>query len=335
MENAQHEELISTEAAAVGVDRKLSQTQRRIHPIVIYPFSHPKNTDHLRALYEALTNLGRNDGRFFKPLTVLNRQTVDRVCLPKMSPAQKREARKSFEEFLAKEIEPHSTIHRTWCVDTCQMWLNGLGRAFDANEGVAAVYWLIPGDFSFASGEGKKVLERIQELPQFVHDERDVDLALGEIKVPLNSAKQLIDTYGTYGLLYNWFPNEAQGIRVITDKPRTEFFAISDSYLSYVLSKRWYAYEQTIVLLLHAMHGTQPIRGIRKVELGSIEDEEQGRNRLEGAMQQVERTERVLKLFWRERHVESRDWREEFRRLDAQSEQVRSAAMIIFEQILA
>ena len=199
--------------------------------------------------------------------------------------------------------------------------LNGLGRAFDGNNAVAAVYWLIPGDFLFASSEGKKVLDRIAELPQFVYEEKDVALALGEIKVPLNSAKQLIDTYGTYGLLYNWFPNEAQGIRLITDKPRTEFFAISDSYLAYVLSKRWYAYEQTIVLLLHAMAGSQPIRGIRKVELGSVQDEAQGRNRLEGAMQQVERTERVLKLFWRERHVEDRDWRQEFCRLDAQSEQ--------------
>src|SRR5438874_6896328 len=109
------------------------------------------------------------------------------------------------------------------------MWLNGLGRAFDANDALAAVYWLIPGDFSFASSDGKEVLDRIQELPQYVYDERDVALALGEIRVPLNSAKQLIDTYGTYGLLYNWFPNEAQGIRLITDKPRTEFFAISDS----------------------------------------------------------------------------------------------------------
>jgi hypothetical protein len=83
------------------------------------------------------------------------------------------------------------------------------------------------------------------------------------------------------------------------------------------------------------MSGAQPNRGIRKVELGAIEDEEQGRSRLEGAMQQVERTERVLKLFWRERHIDDRTWREDFRRLDAQSEQVRAAAMIIFEQILA
>jgi hypothetical protein len=325
----------AADGALLGADRKLSQTSRRIHPIVIYPFSHPRNTDHLRALYEVLYRLCEGDPRFHRPITVLNRQTVDRVSPPKMTPAQKKQSQRLFEDFLSREIAPYSSIERTWCVDTCQMWLTGLGRAFDGNDAVAAVYWLIPGDFAFATEEGRKVLDRIAEIPLFVYEERSVDLALGEIEVPINSAKQLIDTYGTYGLLYNWFPNEAQGIRIITDKPRTEFFAIGDSYLSYVLSKRWYAYEQTIVLLLHAMSGSQAVRGIRKVPLGRIEDEDQGRNKLEGAMQQVERTERVLKLFWRERHVEDRDWREEFRRLDAQSEQVRGAAMVIFEQILA
>lgn len=325
----------SVEGVQAGSDRVLTRTDRRIHPIVIYPFTHPRSTDHLQELYAALEKLCRDDGRYFRPITVLNRQTVDRVATAKMSQAEVKEARKKFQEFIDTEIEPRSDVRKAWCVDTCQMWLGGLGRAFDRNEALAAVYWLIPGDFNYASSEGKKVLSRFESIPAYVYEERDVDLALGEIKVPLNSAKQLIDTYGTYGLLYNWFPNEAQGIRLITDKPRSEFLAISDSYLKYVLSKRWYAYEQTIVLLLHAMSGGQPIRGIRKVELGALEDEEQGRSRLEGAMQQVERTERVLKLFWRERHLDDRNWREDFRKLDAQSEQVRAAAMIIFEQILA
>ena len=137
-----------------------------------------------------------------------------------MSRAQATEARKKFQAFVEKEIEPRSEVRRAWCVDTCQMWLGGLGRAFDRNEALAAAYWLIPGDFLYASKEGKEVLAKIASIPAYVHDERDVDLSLGEIKVPLNSAKQLIDTYGTYGLLYNWFPNEAQGIRLITDKPK-------------------------------------------------------------------------------------------------------------------
>ena len=161
-----------------------------------------------------------------------------------------------------------------------------------------------------------------------------VDLALGEITVDPNSAKQLIDTYGTYGLLYNWFPSEAQAIRRLTDKPRTEFFAISDSFLKHALSRRWYAYEQTIVLLLHALAGQEHHRGLRSIKLGKISDDEAGRSRLDGAMQQIERTERMLKVYWRDRHIDDKNWREDFSLLDGQSEKIRSAAMVIFEQIL-
>lgn len=319
----------------VETSHLLKETNKRIHPIIIYPFSHPQKTNHLEALYKKIREICDNqDGNYCTPITVLNRQTIDRVSQG-MKQSEAELAKSRFNDFLETEIKPYSTIVEAWCVDTCQMWLTGLGKASDENTALAAVYWLIPGDFDYDSEEGRRVLNKIEEIPMLVYRGRDVNLSLGEIKVPLNSAKQLIDTYGTYGLLYNWFPTEAQGIRLITDKPRTEFFAISDSYLSYVLSKRWYAYEQTIVLLLHAMAGKNPVRGIRKVELGKIQDEEQGRSRLEGAMQQVERTERVLKLFWRERHSEDRAWREQFRILDRQSEQVRGAAMVIFEQILA
>ena len=123
MENVNRNELASTEGTDLGIDRTLDTGQRRVHPIVIYPFGHPKDTDHLRALYEALNRLCTSDGRFFKPLTVLNRQTVDRVSHPRMSPLQKKEAQGAFEKFLTKAIEPYSAIHRTWCVDTCQMCL--------------------------------------------------------------------------------------------------------------------------------------------------------------------------------------------------------------------
>jgi len=117
-------------------------------------------------------------------------------------------------------------------------------------------------------------------------------------------------------------------------KPRTEFFAISDAFLKHALDRRWYAYEQTIVLLLHAFTGLHRSRHVSKVPLGTITDEEAGRSRLDGAMQEVERTERVLKLYWRERFGDRKDWKEVFRVLDAQSEKIRSAAMVILEQIL-
>jgi hypothetical protein len=48
----------------------------------------------------------------------------------------------------------------------------------------------------------------------------------------------------------------------------------------------------------------------------------------------VERTERVLKTIWRERHQEKRDWAQQYRVLEAQSEQVRRTAFTILENLL-
>lgn len=310
------------------------QDKRRVYPIVIYPFTHPRDLSHLEALYEFLSGL--DNDVYCRPLTVVNRQTIDNVIRnPDLNKDKQERAAQSFHDFFRKSVEPVSDVHEAWCVDTCQMWLAGFGKASDQNQTIGAVYWLIPGDFYYSTENGQAVLGKIREIPLLVYDNpARVDLAIGEIAVDINSAKQLIDTYGTYGLLYNWFPAEAQGIRRLTDKPRSEFFAISDSFLKHALSRRWYAYEQTIVLLLHAFSGQTLTRGVRKVELGKINDDEAGRSRLDGAMQQIERAERVLKLYWRERNRDDRDWRENFRILDDQSEKIRSAAMVIFEQIL-
>jgi len=52
------------------------------------------------------------------------------------------------------------------------------------------------------------------------------------------------------------------------------------------------------------------------------------------ALQQVERTERVLKALWRERNHSKSGWLEEYRLLETQSEQVRRAALTIFRHLL-
>jgi hypothetical protein len=214
------------------------------------------------------------------------------------------------------------------------MWLTGFGEAYNT-QNIADVYWLIPGDFDYGRPAGQDVLSKLKTMPALVKD-GTYDLVIGEISVPLNSSKQLIDTYGTYGLLYNWFPAEAQGIRRITDKPRTEFIAISHNFLDAVMRRRWYPYEQTIVILLHGMRGKEPFRRMHKIDLGNITDIPEGRDTLSSAMQQVERTERVLKLYWREYHEQLQDqnWRDTFRKLDTQSQQIRGAALVILEQIL-
>ena len=308
-----------------GSGKNLSD--RKIHPVIIYPFSHPSDLRNLEALYgDLIKKLSYNTAKYARPLTVVNRQTFYRNT---------NKPNNTFDQFLKDYVVNYSEPVHTWSVDTCQMWLAGFGGAFDNKNTVYDVYWLIPGDFDYASKAGQAVLKNFENIPNEVYS-GNAEFCLGEIKVPLNSSKQLIDTYGTYGLLYNWFPAEAQGLRTITDKPRSEFFAISHDYLKKALiSQRWYAYEQTIVILLQGMQGVRTMREIRKVDLGEITDEPVGRDTLASAMQQVERTERVLKLYWRElKERQDPLWPEKFRMLDHQSEQIRGAAMVILQQIL-
>src|SRR5205823_12458299 len=112
------------------------------------------------------------------------------------------------------------------------------------------------------------------------------------IETDHNLSEQLVDTYGTFALLYNWFPAEAQEIRQYTERPRSEFFAVRHSFLHEVLRQRWYAYEQTVVMLLQAVFNQNHIS---RFFVGNISDLPLGRESLASAMQQVERTERVLK----------------------------------------
>ncbi len=99
------------------------------------------------------------------------------------------------------------------------MWLTGLGAAFDVEKDLKEegdVFWLIPGDFKYSQyskdNKGKDIFDEMVKIPNAVLA-RECDLCIGEIKIDTNSSKDLIDTYGTYGLLANWFPNEAQQIQ--------------------------------------------------------------------------------------------------------------------------
>lgn len=304
-----------------------------IRPVVIYPFSQPRDLKGLAALYDFLDALPAEKG-FQRPQTFINMQTRLRS-----EGNTNKAVVDAFSEATQRLIPKASDIQYIWSVDTCAMWLTGLGSAFQdatAAQSPHDVFWLIPGDFDYASASGKDALAKMMDIPLAVQSGA-AEICLGEIRVPLNSAKQLIDTYGTYGLLYNWFPAEAQGIRSITDKPRTEFFAINSATLQRALvENRWYAYEQTVMILLQNMSGKTPSRNIHCVKLGEITDDESTRSTLASAMQQVERTERALKLFWREKAERdaSQTWHEDFRRLDAQSESVRTAAMVILRRLL-
>lgn len=310
------------------------QKSRKIHPLIMYPFNHPAdNFNDISTLYTKLVKeLSAQNDIYSEPITVLNKQTLHENVFWDTSSTRK----KKFISFLEEIVRPHSKIHEAWCVDTCQMWLHGFGAAYENKVTDDDIFWVIPGDFNYSKVEN--IFDKIKAIPETVA-KTEVGLCLGEIQVGINSSKQLIDTYGTYGLLYNWFPKQAQLIRSETDKPRSEFFALNYDTLNHVIKKRWYAYEQMILILLHIIFSSRKFCAIK---LGELEDSDQGRDSLSAAMQQVERTERVLKLHWREvneeriKHFEDKDkkWTKEFREKDAQSGQIRGAALVILEQIL-
>jgi hypothetical protein len=306
----------STKASA----RKAAPTQpARIHPVIVYPFRQPADYSDLAGLYELVARLDADKAKYARPITVMDRKTYHANV-----------GDKAFLDFRAQTVARHSEILDAWCVDTCQMWYSGLGMASERG-GPEDVYWLIPGDFNYGTAVGKEVLSRLHDLPEIVL-ELEQDLCVGEIAADHNNSKRLIDTYGTFALLYNWFPEDAREIRKLTERPRSEFFAIRHGFLQEMLRERWYPYEQTVVLLLKAVSTN---RKISRFFVGDISDLPEGREPLARAMQQVERTERVLKILWRKRNQAKADWVERYRVLEVQSEQVLRTALIILQNLLS
>lgn len=293
-----------------------------IHPVVVFPFKLRPDT---APNFSSLLNLLKGSQKYLKPVFVVNNQTVDY--------AQSDGLGKMFNALLGemKKISGGKNILRVWSVDTCQMWLAGLGYAFEKGT-INDVYWLIPGDFCYADKDAKKSFKKICELPKVICEEK-FHLAIGEIQVDPDNAKQLIDTYGTYGLLYNWFPSEAVKIADITSKPRTEFFAIAHQKLRALLEKRWFPYEQTVIILLYAAQK----KGwrVKRVTLEGLKDDPTSRENLQGAMEQIERCERVIKMHWREQHESQLNWITEYQYLDSRSEEIRRAALTVLGQYLS
>jgi hypothetical protein len=289
-----------------------------IHPVIIYPFRQPGEYGDLKALYSLVEHLDADRERYARPITVMDRKTYY---------SQKKAA--SFLAFRDRTVARSGDILDAWCVDTCQMWYAGLGAAFERGN-AGDVYWLIPGDFNYGAAAGREVLGRLHDLPEIVL-ELDQDLCIGEIATDHNNSKQLIDTYGTFALLYNWFPAEAQEIRQYTERPRSEFFAVRHDFLGELLTQRWYPYEQTVVMLLQAIFKQ---KRISRFFVGNISDLPEGRESLSSAWQQVERTERVLKAVWCERHQSRPGWIQRYRELELHSEQIRRTALTILQNLL-
>ena len=291
----------------------------RIHPVIIYPFRQPDDYSDLQALYQLVRRLAADKDRYAHPITVLDRKTHYSM-----------HGEQSVPRFPAEHpgalLGGAGRLGGGYLPDVVLRPGRGLRKGWRAD-----VYWLIPGDFNYGTTVGQQVLSRLHDLPEIIL-ELDQDLCIGEIATDHNNSKQLIDTYGTFALLYNWFPAEAQEIRQFTERPRSEFFALRHSFLGEALRQRWYPYEQTVVMLLQAVFGK---KGISRFSVGQISDLPEGRESLASAMLQVERTERVLKAIWREHHQADPDWVEQYRLLATTSNQVRHTALIILHNLLS
>ncbi len=298
--------------------RQKTITPGRIHPVVIYPFRQPAETGDLEELYRLVAHLDGDRVRYARPITVMDRKTFF---------ANKQDKR--FLNFRQDRVARYSDVLDAWCVDTCQMWYSGLGLAYEQGS-PGDVHWLIPGDFNYGTAAGREVLGRLHDLPEIVA-ELEQDFCVGEIAIDPSNSKHLIDAYGTFALLYTWFPDAAQEIRKVTERPRSEFFAIRHNFLGEVLQERWFAYEQTVVILLKAI---ATHKQVSRFFVGHLSDLPEGRESLAVAIQQVERTERVLKTLWRKQHKSQPGWAERYRVIEAQSDQVLRTALIILQNLL-
>ena len=229
--------------------------------MIIYPIRQPGDYSDLRALYQLVRRLAADKDRYAHPITVLDRKTYYSM-----------QRNKAFLDFRRHTVARCSEVLDVWAVDTCQMWYAGLGAAFERG-GAHDVYWLIPGDFNYGTSVGQEVLNGLHDLPEIIL-ELDQDICIGEIATDHNNPKQIIDTYATFALLYNWFPAEAQEIRQFTERPRSEFLAVRHDFLGEALRQRWYPYEQTVVMLMQAVFGK---KGISRFSVGHISDLPEGR----------------------------------------------------------
>lgn len=266
-----------------------------------------------------------------KPIFVVNKDTVYR------------EIYKKFEDYLKNKKKGHllDRIHveQVWAVDTCQMWLQGFGKIIDDREkdgkDDTSSVLQIPGDLKYIR-DFSAFINNLGNLSAKI-EAKHCDFVIGDFEVEPEKSKHLIDMYGTYPLIFNWFPVIATKLKNMKIKrPRSEFLAAGLDFLEEILPfKRKFAYEQTLTFLIHALSDEKDKKKwkIGKVDIGVMLDYEESRGFRE-ANDQIERTERLLKFLWREKNGGDNFDVKEFERLDSRSTAIREAAIVSLENFL-
>lgn len=200
--------------------------------------------------------------------------------------------------FIKDERYQTLEVVQTWSVDSCQTWLAGWGHVLD-NYPQAERIVQIPGDIDFVHED----VEFYDNLKAFI-ETTGSDIAIGDFRTgDQYSAKSLVDTYGTYSLLANWFPEISRSIRSLPlNRPRSEFLNIKTSVLrELIIKNRNFAYEQTLNFLIKCWNYDEAKwrYNISQSFLGTLSDNRSFRN-YRGCIDQIERIERMLSLLWRE-----------------------------------
>jgi hypothetical protein len=296
----------------------------------MFPYSGYNSAEEREALFWDLVDCCRKETGKQAPIIVLNRDT---------------EIRGKAKAFLENKrvAKGDVFVHRCWAVDTCQMWLAGWGYVLDnpeTKEDDRIVQ--LPGDIDTVSGQDGSREAFFNELGAFI-SRGTWDFIIGDFASgDMFNAKELIDLYGTYALMANWFPDVAQASRLAPlklNRLRSEFINIRVSTLKDLLKVRKFAYEQTLNMLIRSWDfgNNQWKFEITKKDLGIIKDDSSFRQ-YRDCLDQIERTERMLKLLWREIHEpgfkDPDKFIEEYDRLDRRSTSIRENARIIILNLL-
>jgi hypothetical protein len=297
----------------------------RIKTIIVFPYSgYSEGSDRERLFWKVVEHC-REIARDDCPVVVLNADTEDRG-----------EATAFRQDGRARTVEPY----RVWSVDTCQMWLAGWGYVLDNHSNVERIIQL-PGDIDWV----QQSAEFFRRLDTFLALGEQLDLVIGDFESGGRfNAKDLIDYYGTYALMANWFPEVTNKIlQMPLNRPRSEFLNIDVKTLRRVLAHRKFAYEQTLNMLIRLWdfksHDWQRGTVVRSHSLGTLSDEGSARQYRE-CLDQIERTERMLKMLWREinwsnaEQAEPEGVWERYHELDHRSTSVRQNARIIIGNLL-
>jgi hypothetical protein len=296
----------------------------RVHTIILFPYngftSGSKRENMFWDIVECCLRVNNTP-----PVVILNRDTKDR---------QKAKSFLEDERTTNKEIR----VVEVWSVDTCQMWLKGWGYVIDnlkAKEDDRIVQ--LPGDIDTVTNR-RDFLSNLESFIIHTHWEMIIgDFTSGD----LFNAKELIDWYGTYALMANWFPKVAKGIHSLPlNKPRSEFLNIQVKTLRELLGFRKFAYEQTLNMLIRSWDFSNDDwkYKFKVVKLGELKDDTSSRQ-YRDCLDQIERTERMLKLLWREVNYdnyseESAGFIDLYDQLDRNSTSIRENSRIIIRNFL-